>query len=239
MPCSQATLSWPRSLDGGLGAGWTMSPAAPPETAGAVGSDPDLALMLSVKAGNSDAFNLLMGKYQRTVVNLAYRFTGDADAAQDLAQEVFLRIYRASERFEARAKFFTYLYKVTLNLCRNARDKSKRRQAKSLSEDPLEGRAAREVADPAGSAADTLDRQELSEVVRRAILELPEEQRQLVILQRFEGLSYEEIGDLTSQSVSAVKSKLHRAKLGLKKRLAPYLGETSGDGRGYTCAVKS
>ena len=196
-----------------------------------VGQDPDLALMLSVKAGNSDAFNQLMAKYQKTVVNLAFRFTGDADAAQDLAQEVFLRIYRASERFEAKAKFFTYLYKVTLNLCRNARDKSKRRQAQSLDEDPVEGRAARELADPAGSAADLLDRQELSAVVRQAILELPDEQRELVILQRFQGLSYEEIADLTGQSVSAIKSKLHRAKLGLKKRLAPYLGESQSEGQ--------
>ena len=216
--------------------GWTMNESgsqAQPAEAGRL-SDPDLQLMLSVKSGDSDAFNQLMQKYQRTVVNLAFRFTGDADAAQDLAQEVFLRIYRASERFEAKAKFFTYLYKVTLNLCRNARDKSRRRQSHSLDEEPTEGRAARQVPDPGGSAADILDRQELSDVVRQAILELPEEQRELVLLQRFQGLAYDEIAEITGQTVSAVKSKLHRAKLGLRKRLAPYLGETReglGDAR--------
>ena len=87
----------------------------------------------------------------------------------------------------------------------------------------MDGRAAREVVDPAGSAADTLDRRELSGVVRQAILELPDEQRELVILQRFQGLSYDEIAEVTGQSVPAIKSKLHRAKLGLKKRLTPYL----------------
>jgi len=197
-----------------------------PVDRGADGSqaEEDIRLMLLVKQGDSDAFNELVRKYQRTVVNLAYRFTGDADAAQDLAQEVFLRVYQAAGRFEAKAKFFTYLYTITINLCRNARDKLQRRKTYSLSSNPFEEDGpAREVPDPAGSASDQLDRKELSEVVQKAIMSLPEEQRELVLLQRYQGLGYEEIAELTGQSVAAIKSKLHRAKLGLKKKLEPFL----------------
>lgn len=188
--------------------------------------DEDIALMERVKAGDSEAFNLLMKKYEKTVVNLVFRFTGDRESAEDLAQEVFLRVYRAAGRFEARAKFFTYLYKVTLNLCRNARAKAQRRRTNSLDaprpgyeDQPLK----RELEDPAGSAEDHLARQELAEVVREAVMDLPEEQRVAVILQRYQGLAYEEIADTLGLSIPAVKSRLHRAKLNLRKKLEPYL----------------
>jgi RNA polymerase sigma-70 factor (ECF subfamily) len=207
-------------MDGLKGEKQTASDRDPRE----IESEDDVRLMLLVKQGDADAFNALMQKYQRTVVNLAYRFTGDADAAQDLAQEVFLRIYQAAGRFEAKAKFFTYLYTVTINLCRNARDKLQRRKTYSLNVNPFEEDGpARDLPDPAGSAADQLDRKELSEIVQQAILSLPEEQRELVVLQRYQGLGYEEIAEVTGQSVPAIKSKLHRAKLGLKKRLESHL----------------
>lgn len=190
-------------------------------------ADEDIALMERVKAGDAEAFNRLMEKHEKTVVNLVYRFTGDRESAEDLAQEVFLRIYRAAGRFEARAKFFTYLYKVTLNLCRNARAKASRRKTLSLDE-PRKGSGheelpVREIEDPVGSAEDQLARQELSEVVREAVMELPEDQRVVVVLQRFQGLAYEEIAEILDLSLPAVKSRLHRAKLNLRKKLEPYL----------------
>lgn len=187
------------------------------------GAQEDLRLMARVKTGDAEAFNALMRKYERTVLNLIYRFTGDREGAHDLAQEVFLRIYRAAGRFEAKAKFFTYLYKVTLNLCRNARDKTRRRGVNlSLDDHPEEGRAL-ELPDPAGSSVDAVQRTELAAAIKRAVLSLPEDQREVVLLQRYQGLAYEEIAATLGLSVAAVKSRLHRAKLGLQKRLAEYL----------------
>lgn len=197
--------------------------ALPPHYA----NDIDLQLMMRVKAGDDEAFNTLMKRHEKTVVHLVIRFTGDRLAAPDLAQEVFLRIYRASGRFEARAKFFTYLYRVTLNLCRNHRAKAKRRQTTSLdsgrkgpdgADQPL-----RELVDPTGSAEDQVARQELSAVVREVVESLPAQQREAVCMQRFQGLSYDEIAEALNLSVSAVKSRIHRAKLNLQTKLRPYL----------------
>lgn len=190
-------------------------------------NDVDLQLMARVKAGDDEAFNQLMQRHEKTVVNLVYRFTGNREIAQDLAQEVFLRIYRASGRFEARAKFFTYLYKVTLNLCRNQRAKAKRRQTTSLNA-PRRGSGdgdlpQREIEDPIGSAEEQVSRLELATMVREAVEALPDQQREAVVLQRFHGLAYEEIADALNLSIPAVKSRIHRAKLNLKEKLGPYL----------------
>lgn len=190
-------------------------------------SDVDIQLMARVKAGDDEAFNLLMQRNEKTVFNLAYRFTGSREVSADLAQDVFLRIYRAAGRYEPKAKFFTFLYTVTLNVCRNHAAKSKRRPTSSLDagRDAQDGSElpAHELVDPTGSAEDQVSRLELSDVVRRAVESLPLEQREAVMLQRFQGLSYEEIAESLNLSVSAVKSKIHRAKLNLRERLTPYL----------------
>ncbi|MBI3926199.1 MAG: sigma-70 family RNA polymerase sigma factor [Armatimonadetes bacterium] len=186
-------------------------------------ADEDLDLMERIKGGDADAFNRLMEKHEKTVMNLVYRFTGDRESAEDLAQDVFLRIYRAAGRFQARAKFFTYLYKVTLNLCRNARDKAGRRRHSSLDAGPGDDLPPQQIEDPSGSAEDQVARQELAAVVRDAVLSLPEDQREVVIMQRYQGLQYEEIGEILGISVAAVKSRIHRAKINLKKSLAPYV----------------
>ena len=197
--------------------------ALPPRYA----NDVDLQLMARVKAGDDEAFNTLMLRHEKTVVNLVYRFTGNREIAGDLAQEVFLRIYRASGRFEAKAKFFTYLYKVTLNLCRNYRAKAQRRQTTSLDATRKSQNGgdmpARELVDPTGSAEEQVSRLELSAVVREAVESLPEQQREAVILQRFQGLAYDEIAEALNLSIPAVKSRIDRAKLNLKEKLTPYL----------------
>lgn len=189
--------------------------------------DIDLQLMARVKAGDDEAFNELMLRHEKTVVNLVYRFTGNREIAGDLAQEVFLRIYRASGRFEAKAKFFTYLYKVTLNLCRNYRAKAQRRQTTSLnasrSNSNGEELPSRDLEDPSGSAEEQVSRMELSAMVREAVESLPQQQREAVVLQRFKGLAYEEIAEALNLSVPAVKSRIHRAKLNLRDKLTPYL----------------
>ena len=189
--------------------------------------DVDLQLMARVKAGDEQAFNTLMKRNEKAVVNLVYRFTGNRDVAGDLAQDVFLRVYRASGRFEARAKFFTYLYTVTRNVCRNYIAKAQRHQTTSLNSGRTGQDGAelpeRELVDPIGSAEEQVSRLELSSIVRNAVESLPEEQREAVVLQRFQGLSYDEICEALNLSLPAVKSRLHRAKLNLREILAPYL----------------
>lgn len=186
--------------------------------------DEDQELMLRVKAGEAEAFNRLMEKYQKTVVNLVYRFTGDREGAEDLAQEVFLRIYRAAPRYEPRAKFFTYLYQVTLNLCRNEREKSQRRKVQSLDQSRDDQERQIEIPDPEGGAEQHIEREETAAQVQAAIQELPAEQRELLVLQRYQDLGYEELAGVTGQTVSAVKAKLHRARQALKRKLMPFLG---------------
>lgn len=189
--------------------------------------DVDLQLMARVKAGDDAAFNQLMLRNEKTVYHLVLRYTGSRETAVDLTQDIFLRIYRAAGRYEPKAKFFTFLYTVTLNVCRNHAAKAKRRPTVSLdaTREGQEGDVlpSRELVDPFGSAEDHVSRLELSAEVRKAVDSLPQEQREAVVLQRFEGLSYEEIAQVQNLSVSAVKSKIHRAKLNLKDRLTPYL----------------
>ncbi len=186
--------------------------------------DEDLVLIERFKAGDQTAFDELMQRHYRAVLNLVFRFTGaSGQAAEDLAQDVFLRVYRALPRFEARARFFTYLYKVTMNLCFKERARWARRRSRTVSldgawDDP-EAPGMRALPDPAGSAQDHFERREAAVEVREAVMELPEEQRAAVILHRFHHLSYEEITEVLGISLPAVKSRLHRAKLALQKRL--------------------
>jgi RNA polymerase sigma-70 factor, ECF subfamily len=212
-------MTWALTLP--FGQSTLPAPAAPAKREAAQ-VDEDQELMLRVKAGDAEAFNRLMDKYQKTVVNLVFRFTGDREGAEDLAQEVFLRIYRAAPRYEPRAKFFTYLYQVTLNLCRNAREKSQRRKAQSLDQTNDQDRPI-DIPDPDGGAEQHIERQEVAAQVQAAIQELPAEQRELLVLQRFKDLGYEELAGVTGQTVSAVKAKLHRARQALKRKLEPYL----------------
>jgi len=217
-------MSWVLTLNTGSVVREQKSPGQAGHRLEAAALEPDQELMLRVKAGDAQAFNLLMEKYQRVVLNLVYRFTGDSENAEDLAQEVFLRIYRAADRYEPRAKFFTYLYQVTLNLCRNARDKSQRRKAQSLDQESSQGLAPLEIADSEPGVEDHLVRLDVAQQVQSAISTLPAEQRELLVLQRFHELGYEELSEVTGQTISAVKAKLHRARLALKKKLGCLLG---------------
>lgn len=210
--------------------------------------DDDLALVERFKEGDISAFEQLVGKYQRSVLNLVYRFTGETNRAEDLAQEVFVRVYRALGGFEAKAKFFTYLYKVTLNLCLKEREREQRRRTYSLDDRGTDDEnRVREIEDPHGSAEDEVERRDTARIVREAVQSLPEEQRNAVILHRFHGLSYEELAEVLEISLPAVKSRLHRAKLALRERLGSYVSAVEtpaaisqpGAGRGGTPEARS
>jgi len=176
--------------------------------------------------GRATAVGDFFGKYSPAVVGFIRTLGHSAEDAEDLAQEVFCRIFRALSGFEAKAKFFTYLYKVTLNLCLKEREREQRRRTYSLEEKIGEDEGpAREIEDPRGSAEDEVQRRDTSRIVREAILSLPQEQRTVVILHRYHDLSYEELAETLEISLAAVKSRLHRAKLALKERLCNYVAD--------------
>lgn len=193
-------------------------------------NDPGVQLMLRFQRGDEAAFDELVRKHQRGVVSLTYRYVGDPGAAEDMAQDVFVRVYKARASYRPEAKFTTWLYRIATNLCLNElRDREKYRplpmSETSREEGDSDGGPARSpldvgAADPPSSG---LEREELRRAVAEAVKGLPPQQRMAVILLRWHGRSYEEIADAMDTTVKAVKSLLSRAKENLKTRLGRFL----------------
>jgi len=188
----------------------------------------DAQLMADTASGKAGAFEELVRRHQRRVFNLVYRSVGGVADAEDLVQEVFLRVYRAAGRYRPTARFTTWLYRVTSNVIINwlrRRDRRPVELARIVAGEEGAGNPTA-LADPTGETGlETLSREELRAQVRRAIESLAPNQRLAVVLFRFEGLSYHEIAASMSCSVMAVKSLLSRARENLRQRLAPYVGE--------------
>lgn len=185
----------------------------------------DRILMLRVKEGDTAAFATLVDKYRQPVLNFVYRHVPDSAEAEDLAQVVFVQVWKSAGRYEASARFSTFLFTVAKNLCLNEIRRRSRHPADSLEagqED--EDHPARQVPDHRVTAADeALSRKELRSKVDEALQALPEKQRVAMVLCREGDLSYEEIAGVLSLSVQATKSMIHRARETLKGRLKPYL----------------
>jgi len=183
--------------------------------------DSDIALMLRVKRKDKEAFRELVQRYQRTVINVAYQAIGDHWEAEDLAQRVFVRIYQAAPQYEPTAKFTTWLFTITYNMIRNEHRRRDRHKTQSMV--PLTQPTGIEETHPL--VADTHDparmavRRELQTAIYAAVRSLPDDQRTVVTLCRFEGLSYEEIAGALNCSIASVRSRLHRARETLQKRL--------------------
>lgn len=188
----------------------------------------DVQLMLDVKSGDDSSFELLLRKYRTPLVNFLYRMVRDTAAAEDLAQEVFLRVYRARGQYQPTAKFTTWMFRIATNLALNAlRDGRYRHQEVSIDRSPLDQSAngenapAVEIADRQPSIELELIRRDRAEQIRRAVEALPEKQRAAVLLHKYQEMDYDEIAGVLGCSESALKSLLFRAYETLRVELAP------------------
>lgn len=189
--------------------------------------DPDVRLMLEVRSGSASAFEELMLRYQNRVVTVLEHLVGSRDLAEDLAQEVFLRVYRSRESYHADAKFSTWLFTIVNNVASNALRSRRRRREVTLGAgeskeggEPLDAMAAA----PSGQMPTRqLDKAEMREVIRVALGALSERQRLAVLLCKFEEMSYAEIAETMNLSSQAIKSLLARARVNLRQLLEPYL----------------
>jgi RNA polymerase sigma-70 factor (ECF subfamily) len=185
----------------------------------------DVQLMLDVKAGDEQSFELLLRKYRIPLVNFLYRMVRDPAAAEDLAQEVFLRVYRARKEYAPSAKFTTWMFRIATNVALNSvRDNRHRQMEISMDQTVDAGDAehpAMEVPDRAPTVEQVLVARSRSEMILGAIHALPEKQRAAVLLHKYQELDYDEIARILECSESALKSLLFRAYETLRTELAP------------------
>jgi len=197
--------------------------------------DSDASLMLKFKNGDISSFEKLLQKHKERIINIIYQFIGERNEAEDLAMEVFLRVYQAAKSYEPKAKFTTWLYKITTNLCLNAIRKKTKLQTISLSKPVSTGEGKEEeliekIADAAPSPQQILEKKERNTLIRKAIDSLSAKQRMAIILQIYEGLSYKEISRILGCSVKSVERRLYWARTNLKEKLSSYLTMESGGG---------
>ena len=200
-------------------------PAAYPAGAGPE-SQSDSDIMLRVKAGDQSAFNYLVQKYRRPMVSFMYRMARNSAAAEDLAQEVFLRVYRSRETYEPSAKFTTWLYRIATNLAVNhARDTRHERPEVqvSLDEPDDDTGTTLEVPDASMNAEQMMVRRERMLAIRQKVEALPEQQRLAVIMHKYQQMDYKQIADVLKKSESATKSLLFRAYETLREQLKEFI----------------
>ncbi len=189
--------------------------------------DPDIRLMLQVRADDAEAFAELVERYQQRVVGIMNHLLGNVEEAEDLAQEVFLRVYRNRKKYRPTAKFSTWLFTIANNLALNVMRRRHRKPTVPLpaqESGPLGPRPQEQLAiDPGLTPAHGLRQRELSAVIRQALEELNERQRMAVVLNKFEEMNYNEIAEVMGLSMKAVKSLLSRARGKLREALQAYV----------------
>jgi RNA polymerase sigma-70 factor (ECF subfamily) len=189
--------------------------------AGAVAAlDYDAELMLRVKEGDGASFGVLLEKHRSSVVHFLYRMVQNAAVAEELAQEVFLRVYRSRATYEPTAKFTTWLFRIATHLALNALRDNKNERFQDRIDDDSPDMPARQVSDSRPSVEQRMVHQAKMDEVRRAISALPDKQRAAVLMHKYEEMEYSQIAKVLSCSESAVKSLLFRAYEALRARLA-------------------
>ena len=178
----------------------------------------DEELVARSQRGDVDSFNQLILRWERPIYALAYRVIGREEEARDVCQEAFLRAFRALPGFKGQAKFSSWLYRITLNLCRDWIRRQRRAPVSQMPEDTdvLEMAAAR---GPVESIEDLVARRELSAVVEEAMAVLPDEQRTAIILKEYHGMTFQEIADLQGCPLSTVKTRLYQGLSVLRRQL--------------------
>jgi RNA polymerase sigma-70 factor (ECF subfamily) len=215
-------------MDHGLLAMAGVPQALPFEGEAAVSGDAlsDAQIMLQVKAGDDSAFEYLVQKYRRAMVSFMFRMAHNNAAAEDLAQEVFLRVYRSRESYEASAKFTTWLYRIATNLAVNhARDTRHERPENtvSLDEPDQESGHTLDLPDRTPSAEEAIVRRERVAAIRQRVQALPERQRIAVVMHKYQQMEYRQIADVLKLSESATKSLLFRAYETLREQLKEFV----------------
>ena len=179
-------------------------------------------IIAEVAKGNLSAFRELVESYQNPLLNYIYRYTGDRSASEDIAQEVFLRVFKTAKEYRPLSSFKTWLFRIATNLCLNElRDNKIHRSTIDIFELNESGFLA--LADRRTSPVEELEKRELSSNLRKALKNIPENQRIALLLHKYSGFSYSEISQTMGCSISAVESLIHRARQSLRKQLTPYL----------------
>ncbi len=193
-----------------------------------MGPDPDAALMLAFQQGDEGAFRTLFERHARAMFSFCHHFVRNAARAEELAQDVFLNLYRARDRYRPTARFKTFLYRVASNQCLNELRRGRVEAAVPAARDGDDGPENDLDALPSGAASpeDVARGKALEAAFQRVLARLPEKQRAALVLCRFEGLSHEEIAQVLETTVPAVKSLVHRATVAAAEALAPF--QTAG-----------
>jgi RNA polymerase sigma-70 factor, ECF subfamily len=197
----------------------------------------DVQLMLDVKAGGEESFGLLLHRYRTPLVNFLRRMVRDTATAEDLAQEVFLRVYRARKQYTPSAKFTTWLFRIATNLALNSIRDNRHQQLETSIDTPVdeEEQAPRELPSREMRIDEHMIDRDRCDFIRRAISSLPEKQRVAVLLHKYEEMDYGEIAKILECSESALKSLLFRAYETLRVQLAPLIAQPAqphaGEGR--------
>lgn len=190
------------------------------------GDDPDVRLMLAAQAGDTEAFQQLYAKYSRQIVRFALQFCGSQARAEELAQDVFLQVYRARASYEARARFSTWLFRIATNACLSEMRRPEHRSpAASLDAADADGEdeGTRDLPDPEAAEGESASlASEKRTLVRRLLADLPPQQHAALLLARAEGFSYDEVAESLGVSVPAVKSLIHRATVSLRQGMQRY-----------------
>lgn len=192
----------------------------------ASGVDSDAGVMLRVKAGDDAAFNYLVEKYRRAMVSFMFRMAHNSAAAEDLAQEVFLRVYRSREKYEPSAKFTTWLYRIATNLAVNhARDTRHERPENTVSidEPDAETGTTLDIPDDSLSVEENIVRRERLVAIRQKVQALPERQKMAVVMHKYQQMDYRQIAEVLKLSESATKSLLFRAYETLRVQLKEFV----------------
>ena len=179
----------------------------------------DEDLVTRATAGDLESFNQLVSRWERPIYGLAYRTLGREEDARDVVQEAFLRAFRGLRGFKGEAKFSSWLYRITLNLCRDWIRKERRAPTVQVPEGTDAIDLADTQASPVESVEDLVARREMSQAVARAMAELPDEQRMAIMLKEYHGLTFQEIADQLDCPLSTVKTRLYQGLSVLRRRL--------------------